>query len=241
MSKLPRCMARESWHIESFTLPVTDCWFRNDTLLCDGSTVTLDVTNSGIIYLCRMEASIPHSPFFCSTYWRKSRIQIRARKLTRWLPLMFPFLCLISVTILWFALVTHCFKATAPGVTYHWNNAQQTLIWKFILPAFTGKITDAITAWYWYLQSCVLPHHLLISAVKFIIVWTAGSAHATTPGGISFCGGWSTILLMLWEYPHILVTVTNAIGCKGYIQHKYLNNHYPSCNLSGYLLVIMQH
>jgi len=143
--------------------------------------------------------------FFCRYLLGGSHGYNSCSKIDTMIATYVPFLCLISVTILWLPWWHIAFNATARALHTTGTGSQNP-----DLKIYSTGVYWVKNYWrqslreYWYLQSWCAATHLLISAVKFIIVFGQQAVlDATTPGGISFLCGWINNTTHAVEYRNI--------------------------------------
>ncbi len=214
------CVSRDTMNLSLYPLPIVD--LGNDTLICDGQTLTLDVTNSGIVYLWQDGST--NGTFLVSSqglYWTKVTDVNTCSKTdsinVTYVPL--PPLNLGNDTLICLGdFLT--LNATSPNCTYHWNNGS------------TNPTQDvSVTGSYWVTitdgNHCVSKDTFNLGVLPPPPVYLGGTVHycygqqalldATTPGGVNYLW-WDnttnpTHYVVAGTYT---VIVTNAIGCEGW-------------------------
>ena len=232
------CLGRDTITISLYPLPIVD--LGNDTLLCDGSTATLDVTSSGIIYLWQDGSSNgTYTVTSAGTYWAKVTDTNTCSKfdtlIATYAPL--PPLDLGNDTLICLG-DTLQLSAAMPGVTYHWNNGSTNPTVKVYSTAiYWVKITDG--------NLCVNVDSLNLGVLPPPLVNLGDEIHycngqqalldATTPGGVSFLwwDGNTNAIRNVSSTGTYWVTVANVIGCKGYDTVKVFEQPLPVVQLGS--------
>ncbi|HYV93639.1 MAG TPA: gliding motility-associated C-terminal domain-containing protein [Chitinophagales bacterium] len=216
------CVSRDTLNLSLYPLPVVD--LGNDTTLCDGSSLTLDVTNSGISYLWQDGSTDPTFTISTAgTYWADVTDFNSCSKIdtlvASYVPL--PPIDLGNDTLICLG-DTLLLDATAPGITYHWNNGSTNPTLKVYASGvyWVKIITD--------IHYCVNVDTFNLGVLPPPPVDLGDEIHycfgqqavldATTVGGVSFLwwDGTTNVTHNVGTPGTYWVTVTNAIGCNGY-------------------------
>ncbi len=230
------CISRDTMNLSLYPLPVVDVG--NDTLLCNGATLTLDVTNSGILYLWQDGSTNgTYTITSAGSYWAKVTDANTCSKadtmIATYVPL--PILDLGNDTLICLGDTLQLSVATT-GVTYQWNNGSTSSSMKvYNTGVYWLKITDG--------NLCVNADTFNLGVLPPPPVNLGGVIHycygqqafldATTPGGVSFLW-WdaTTDAIHPVGIPGTYwVTVTNTIGCKGYDTVQVLEQPLPVVQL----------